>query len=253
MLLKNKNAVIYGGGGAIGGAVARAFAREGAKVFVSGRNLDSVEAVAREICAAGGRAEAAQVDALDEQAVNAHTAEVVASAGGIDICLNAIGVHAVQGTPLTELELSDFSYPINTWTATQFLTARAAARHMIEKRTGVILTLTASPARLAISMGGGFGIACLAIEGLSRSLAAELGPHGVRVVCLRPHRIVDSGLNADPRTGSDEFRRWLEDMTLLKRLPTLAEVANTAVFAASDHAASMTGAVMNLTAGMSVD
>jgi len=253
MLLNDKTAVIFGAGGAIGGAVARAFAREGARVFVSGRRRGAVEAVAREITAAGGAAEAAQVDALDEQAVNDHTADVVAKAGGLDLCFNAIGVHAIQGTPLTELALGDFIYPITTWTATQFLTARAAARHMIERRTGVILTLSASPARLAIPLAGGFGVACLAIEGLTRTLAAELGPYGVRVVCLRPHRIGDSGLNADPRVASDEFRRVLEDMTLLKRLPTLAEVAATAVFLASDQAASMTGAVANLTAGMSVD
>jgi 3-oxoacyl-[acyl-carrier protein] reductase len=253
MPLDEKTAVIFGAGGAVGGAVARAFAREGARVFLSGRRLGPVEAVAREIAAAGGSAEAARVDALDERAVDDHTADVVAKAGGLDICFNAIGVHAVQGTPLTELQLGDFSYPITTWTATQFLTARAAARHMIEKRTGVILTLTASPARLAIPLAGGFGVACLAIEGLTRTLAAELGPYGVRVVCLRPHRISDSGLNADPRVAEDAFRRALEDMTLLKRLPTLAEVADTAAFLASDHAAAMTGAVANLTAGMSVD
>jgi NAD(P)-dependent dehydrogenase (short-subunit alcohol dehydrogenase family) len=253
MMLGDKVAVIYGAGGAVGGAVARAFAREGARVFLSGRNLGSVEAVAREIAAAGGSAEAAQVDALDERAVDDHTADVVAKAGGLDVCLNAIGVHAVQGTPLTELDLGDFTFPITTWTSTQFLTARAAPRHMVDAHKGVILTLAASPARLALPGAGGFGVACAAIEGLSRTLAAELGPHGVRVVCLRPHRIGDSGLIADPRVGDDEFRHWLEDMTLLKRLPTLAEVADTAVFVASDHAAAMTGAVANLTAGMSVD
>ena len=252
-VLKDKTAVVYGAGGAIGGAVARAFGREGARVFVSGRRLGTVEAVAREIVAAGGAAAAAQVDALDEQAVDGHTADVVAKVSGLDICFNAVGVHAVQGTPLTELALGDFSYPITTWTATQFLRARAAARHMIEKGTGVILTLTASPARLAIPLGGGFGVACVAIEGLSRALAAELGPYGVRVVCLRPHRNSDSGLSADPRVADDDFRRVLEDLTLLKRLPTLAEVADTAAFLASDHAASMTGTVVNLTAGVSVD
>jgi 3-oxoacyl-[acyl-carrier protein] reductase len=169
------------------------------------------------------------------------------------VSLNAIGFTAVQGTPLTELALSDFAFPINTWTSSQFLTARAAARHMVTRRKGVILTLTASPARLAIPGAGGFGVACAAIEGLTHTLAAELGPQGVRVVCLKPHRISDSGLNADPRVDEAEFRRWLEEMTLLKRLPTLAEVANTAVFLASDHAGSMTGAVANLTGGMSVD
>jgi NAD(P)-dependent dehydrogenase (short-subunit alcohol dehydrogenase family) len=253
MLLQDKVAVVYGAGGAVGGAVARAFAAEGARVFLSGRTLGPVEAVARKIAAAGGSAEAAQVDALDEEAVDQYADQVAEQAGGIDVSLNAIGVHAVQGTPLTDLALDDFAYPITTWTSSQFLTARAAARHMVTKRQGVILTLTASPARLAIPGAGGFGVACAAIEGLTHTLAAELGPQGVRVVCLKPHRIGDSGSTADPRSEEAEFRRYLEDMTLLKRLPSLAEVANTAVFLASDHAGAMTGAVANLTGGMSVD
>jgi 3-oxoacyl-[acyl-carrier protein] reductase len=253
MLLQDKTAVVHGAGGAIGSAVARAFAAEGARVFLSGRTLGPVEAVAREIAAAGGSAEAAQVDALDEEAVDRYTDRVAEQAGGIDVCLNAVGIHAVQGTPLTDLALDDFTFPITTWPSTQLLTARAAARHMVKRRTGVILTLTASPARLAIPGAGGFGVACAAIEGLTRTLAAELAPHGVRVVCLRPHRIADSGADADPRSEDAEFRRVLEDMTLLKRLPTLDEVASTAVFLASDHAGAMTGVVADLTAGMSVD
>jgi 3-oxoacyl-[acyl-carrier protein] reductase len=253
MLLHDKVAVVYGAGGAIGGAVARAFGAEGAQVFLTGRSLAPVQAVAEEIAAAGGSAEAAKVDALDEAAVDQHIDQVAEQAGRIDVSFNAIGIHAVQGTPLTELALSDFAYPISTWPATQFLTARAAARHMVGKRNGVIITLTASPARLAIPGAGGFGVACAAIEALTRTLAAELGPQGVRVVGLQPHRIGDSGASADPRSDDAEFRKALEDMTLLKRLPTLAEVANTAVFLASDRAGVMTGTVANLTGGMSVD
>jgi NAD(P)-dependent dehydrogenase (short-subunit alcohol dehydrogenase family) len=253
MLLQDKVAVVYGAGGAVGGAVARAFGAEGARVFLSGRTLGPVEAVAQEIAAAGGSADAAQVDALDEAAVDRYTDQVAEQAGGIDVSMNAIGIHAVQGTPLTELALDDFAYPITTWPSSQFLTARAAARHMVTKRQGVILTLTASPARLALPGAGGFGVACAAIEALTHTLAAELGPQGVRVVCLKPHRIGDSGATADPRSEEAEFRRSLEEMTLLKRLPTLAEVANTAVFLASDHASSITGSVANLTGGMSLD
>jgi NAD(P)-dependent dehydrogenase (short-subunit alcohol dehydrogenase family) len=232
MLLQDKVAVVYGAGGAVGGAVARAFGAEGARVFLSGRTLGPVEAVAQEIAAAGGSADAAQVDALDEAAVDRYADQVAEQAGGIDVSMNAIGIHAVQGTPLTELALDDFAYPITTWPSSQFLTARAAARHMVTKRQGVILTLTASPARLALPGAGGFGVACAAIEALTHTLAAELGPQGVRVVCLKPHRIGDSGATADPRSEEAEFRRSLEEMTLLKRLPTLAEVANTAVFLA---------------------
>jgi 3-oxoacyl-[acyl-carrier protein] reductase len=255
MLLKDRTAVIHGAGGAVGGAVARAFARQGARVFLGGRTLAPVEAVARDILAAGGAAETAQVDALDGEAVERHAAGVAERAGRIDIVFNAVGFAAVQGTALTDLALDDFTFPIATWTATQFLTARAAARHMIPKRSGVILLLSASPARAAIAMTGGYGVACAAIEGLSRTLAAELSPQGIRVVCMRSHRIGETmRVDADfPAVKKDEFVTLLEDMTLLKRLPALDDVANTAVFLASDHAAAMTGTVANLTGGVSVD
>ena len=255
MLLHDKVAVIYGAGGAIGSAVARAFAREGARVFLSGRNVASVRAVADEIKAADGKADAATVDALNEDAVEQHVARVIEKAGRIDVVFNAVGFSVVQGVPLTELSLDDFVHPIVTWTTTQCLTARAAARHMAKKRAGVILTLSASPARVALASTAGFGVACAAIEGLSRTLAAELSPSGIRVVCIRPHRIGDTlGQDPDfPTVGAEEFRSFIESLTLLKRLPTLADVANTAVFLASDHAAAITGTVANLTCGMSVD
>jgi 3-oxoacyl-[acyl-carrier protein] reductase len=236
MLLRRKNAVIYGAGGAVGGAVARTFAREGANVFLAGRRLESIDMVAKEIAADGGVVEIAQVDALDENAVEQR-------------------IDSRQGTPLLELALEDFSFPIATWTRTQFLTARSAARRMVAKRSGVILMLSASPARMAIPLTGGFGVACAAIEGLSRTLAGELSPQGVRVVCLRPHRIGDT-LPVDPEfpeMEGESFRELLEGLTLLKRLPTLAEVADTAAFLASDRAGAITGTVANLTCGSSVD
>src|SRR5215208_3811280 len=182
MLLENKSAVIYGGGGAVGGAVARAFAREGAKVFLAGRTLAKLEAVAKEITEAGGVAEAAQVDALDEQAVERHVDDVAEKAGSIHILFNAIGMQDVQGRPLHEMMLEDFTRPIMIATRTQFLTARAAARRMVERGSGVIMTITAGPARRAFPNVGGFDTACAAIEGLWRTFASELGPHGVRLV-----------------------------------------------------------------------
>jgi 3-oxoacyl-[acyl-carrier protein] reductase len=254
MLLNDKVAVIYGAGGSIGGAVARAFAQEGAKVFLSGRDLPPIEAAAREIVAGGGQAEATRVDALDENAVDQNTASVADKTGRLDVVLNAIGFNPVQGIPLIELDREDFVAPISNWTTTQFLTARSAARYMVQKGSGVILTLSASPARLAIASTGGFGVACAAIEGLTRTLAAELSPHGIRVVCVRPHRIGDTlGGISDFPMAKEEFRSFIEDMTLLRRLPTLNEVAQTAAFLASDHAGAMTGTVANLTCGMSVD
>ena len=258
MLLENRTALVYGAGGKIGAAVASAFAREGASVFLAGRTLTTIEAVAASIVAAGGTAEAAEVDALDEQAVEEYASGVFGQAGSIDVSFNAISIGDVQGTPLLEMPLADFSRPIEVGTTTHLLTARAAGRHMLEQGSGVILTLSASGVRIADPvMGpplmGGFGVACTAIEALTMNLAGELGPRGIRVLCLRPEGIPETWSEyteeAKQFTKLEEFHDLLEGRTLLRRLPTLAEVANVAAFMASDQASAMTGTVVNLTCG----
>ena len=165
-MLTNKNAVIYGAGGAVGGAIARAFAREGARVFLTGRNLSKVDAVAKEITAAGGKDESAQVNALDEQAVNQHLQSVIDKAACVDISFNAVGIPnaTLQGVPLVELAAEQFSLPIATYTRSYFLTARLAARRMVEKRSGVIMTVTSVPSRTGIPLTGGVGPAMSAVE-----------------------------------------------------------------------------------------
>ena len=261
MLLEDKNAVICGGGGAIGGAVARAFAREGANVFLAGRTLTRVEEVTEEISAAGGTAEAARVDALDEQAVEEHVAAVAEKAGGIDVQFNAIGMEDVQGTPLLDMPLKDFAHPIIVATRTQFLTARAVARHMVGQGSGVILTITAGPARKAVANVGGFDTACAAIEGLWRSFAAELGPYGIRLVVVGSTGSPDTPdvqemLRLHARATGKSLEEVLADFgseTLLGRLPTLAEVADVTTLMASDRASAMTGTIANVTCGSIVD
>lgn len=264
MLLKNKNAVIYGAGGAIGGATARAFAREGARVFLTGHHIAALEAVAEQISAAGGVAETAELDALDEGAVEEHLNAVVQKVGHVDVSFNAVTPvpqPGIQGIPLTELSPESFTLPITKYSRTNFLTARAAARHMAERKSGVILTVTATPSRSGAPLVGGMAPAWAAIESLSRDLAAELGPHGVRVVCLRPAGIPETdtigvvfGLHATalgmPR---EDFQALMEGQTLRRRLQTLAEVANVAAFIASDQASAMTGTVANLSSGSIVD
>jgi NAD(P)-dependent dehydrogenase (short-subunit alcohol dehydrogenase family) len=258
MLLENKTAVIYAAGGAIGGAVARAFAREGARLFLTGRNVAKVDAVAEEIVAAGGVAEAAEVDALDEQAVEEHLNTVA----GVDISFNAIGPGPTpHRRPLTELAGDAFARPIGFYTSSNFITATAAARRMAGQGRGVILTLTAVPGRMPANLLGGQAPAWAAVEAFSRSLALELGPAGIRVVCLRSHAIPETPLieanfaTAAEATGMApaEFQAQLEQTTLLKRLPTLAEVADTAAFIASDRAGAMTATVVNLSAGSITD
>jgi NAD(P)-dependent dehydrogenase (short-subunit alcohol dehydrogenase family) len=260
MRLENKNAVIYGAGGAVGGAVARAFAREGATVFLSGRNLAKVDLVARDIRAAGGQAEAAQVDALDEQAVDKHLSAVTAKADGVDISFNAIGIPntTLQGVPLVDLAVDQFSLPIATYTRSNFLTARLAARRMVAKRSGVILTVTPVVARIGIPLIGGFAPAMSAVEQLTRSLSVELAPHGIRVVGLRTDGMPETGTIKEVfgihakayGISREQFQELIAGKNHRRRLPTLAELANVAVFMASDEASAMTGTVANLSMGM---
>jgi NAD(P)-dependent dehydrogenase (short-subunit alcohol dehydrogenase family) len=258
MMLKNKAAVIYGAGGAVGSAVARAFASEGASLFLTGRRLAAVEAVAREVASAGGSAEAAEVDALDERAVDEHLQSVIDNAGQLDISFNAIGMPNPKiRLPLVELDAEQFSLPIATYTRSYFLTARLAARRMVANGSGVIMTVTSTPSRTGVPFVGGGGPAMAAVEALTRGLSAELAPQGIRVVGLRPQAMPETDrikesfelyAKASKMTW-EQFQELLAGRTHTRRLSTLAEMANVAVFMASDKASGMTGTTINLTMG----
>jgi NAD(P)-dependent dehydrogenase (short-subunit alcohol dehydrogenase family) len=257
MMLKDKVVVVYGAGGAIGGAVARAFASEGAKLFVTGRLRAPVDEVARDIVSAGGSAEAGTIDALDEQAVDQHLQYVVDRAGRIDISFNAVGIPdtKIVGVPLVELDAEQFSMPITAYATSYFLTARLAARRMLANKSGVIMTVTALPSRTGTTLVGGYGPAMAAKEALTRSLSAELAPNGIRVVSLRPHGIPETPTMKDvfelKASGItyERFQEFLAGTTHPRRVMTLAEVADVAVFMASDKASGMTGTTVNLTMG----
>jgi NAD(P)-dependent dehydrogenase (short-subunit alcohol dehydrogenase family) len=251
MLLEAKNAVIYGGGGAIGGAVARAFAHEGARVFLAGRSLDKLEAVAQGIRSTGGEAHVAQVDALDEAAVDEHADAVAAQAGGLDISFNLITHGDVQGTPLAEMVLDDFARPIVTAVRTMFLTARAAARHMIRQRSGVILVFGGAGDPLRDYYLGGLQVAFAAMEALRRQLASELGPHGIRVVTLRTGGVPES--LPEGVDGREAITESIVKSTMLNRAATLEDVGNVAAFVASDRARTMTAATANISCGALID
>jgi NAD(P)-dependent dehydrogenase (short-subunit alcohol dehydrogenase family) len=257
MLLENKVAVVYGGGGIIGGAVARAFASEGARVFIAGRTKDTLEAVAAEISHAGAVANLAIVDALDEAAVEGHFASVVGAAGAVDICFNAVSHGDVHGSPLVTMPLDDFIRPVTTATRTLFLTTKAAARHMTQRGSGVIMAITATTSRQTIPEVGGTGVAFDAIESQCRQWAAELGPLGVRVVWLLTTGIPEAlhGGDQQPAYGRgspmtrDQHVEWMRDKTMLHRLTTLADVGAAAAWLASDAAKGMTAVGLNLTDG----
>ena len=242
MQLQDKTAVVYGAAGTIGRVVASTFAREGAHVYLVGRTADTLDAVATEIRAAGGRAETAVVDAFDRAAVDAHAASLGAL-GGIDISFNAVSVDVEQNVPLVDMPTEDFIGPIDGLCRTHFITATAAAREMSKRGSGVIIVLTATSAKEWRHEMGGFSPACAALEAMTRSLAGEVGRKGVRVVGIRT--------NLNPETiglTDDDVPQLVRD-TILGRLPRLAELAGTAVYLASDAAAAITGVAINMSCG----
>jgi NAD(P)-dependent dehydrogenase (short-subunit alcohol dehydrogenase family) len=257
MLLENRNAIIYGGGGSIGGAVAREFAKKGARVFLVGRTREKLEAVAEDIEAAGGSAEVAVLDALDENAVEEHAKEVVSQGGSIDISFNLVTRGDVQQIPLVEMELADFIRPITAGITTNFITARAAARQMIEQGSGVILALDSGSANGSPMMGG-TGPADAATDVFVRNLAAEIGPRGVRVVGIWTAGLPEtlSREKMAPYVGGEldeaTYRSILEnldEMRMTRRSPTLAQLSATAAFLASEKAGAITGTFVNVTSG----
>ncbi|WP_290060431.1 SDR family NAD(P)-dependent oxidoreductase [Amycolatopsis solani] len=249
-LLAGKNAVVYGAAGRIGSAVAAAFAGEGATVFLAGRTLSRLEEVAGRIRAKGGAAETAEVDALDERAVDEH-ADAVAARGGLHVSFNLIAHGDVQGTPLVDMALADYERPVLTAVRTQFLTARAAARHMTEQRSGVILLFGGAGDPVREFPVGGLQVAFHALEAMRRQLAAELGPRGIRTVTLRTGGIPEVLPAEFP--GRDKIEASIVGQTMLGRAATLADIGAVAAFVASDRARTMTASTVNVSCGALVD
>lgn len=248
MMLDNKVAVIYGGGGSIGGAAAKAFAREGAQVFLSGRSQGSLDKVADAIRSVGGKVETAIVDALDEESVDAFVEGVITKAGRIDISLNVIGVGDVQ-KPLMDITTDEFLQPIQNAMRTQFLTTRAAARHMITQGGGVVLAFGGNGTQTIAGLGG-FKVSLDATEGLRRQWAAELSQYGIRILTLKTGGVPES-------IADEKMRAEIEPMILkdapMKRVATLADVGNVLAFVASDLGRTITNTEVNISCGALVD
>lgn len=262
-LLQHKQAVIFGASSAIGTAVAKEFAAQGASVFLSSRRLAAVEDLATSLQQDGGSAYAAQVDALDEQAVNAYLDDVAHKAGSIDILLNLMGPQPKDygnATSTLELPIEKFLLPLNTLVLSQFITARAAARHMVQQHAGVLLFVTSIPSHgfpNASAIGTAFG----AMESLMRCLAADFSPAGVRVVGLRPGampetRTIQQSVENGAKTlgiSKEQILSVMEQNTWLKRLTTVADTARLAAFLASDNARTITGSIVNASSGAVID
>ena len=261
MLLKDKPAIIYGGGGAVGGAVAKAFAREGAQTFLAGRTAEKLEKVAEEIRSHGGKVEVAIVDALNREAVEGHLTMVTDKVGPVKLMFNAIDWGETQGQALVDMTYERFSDAITAALQTWFVTGTTVARHMMQHDGGTIVGITANVGRSPVAMVGGFAVACAAVEHLLRQLAMETGPAGVRVCFVRSAGSPDApGVREAFKLRAAETGLSFEEVlsqagsgSPLRHLPWLAEVADAAVLLASDYARGMTATLANVTCGAQVD
>lgn len=265
MSMSGKTAVIFGGSGAIGGATGHALARQGAHVHLGARNRGRLERAARDIRAAGGTVHTFEVDALDGQATAEQVAQLAARTGGIDIVVNATSFMHDQGKEIDDLSYAEFMQGVTPFLSAQFNICKAVAPHMGGERGGAIITVVAPAGRMAAPGHLGHIVGCAGMEAFAKTLASELGPRNIRVLCLRSHAIANA-VEAGSYTGELfapkaramglTVQDWLGGAaqgTMLKRLPTLSQVAETVAFMASDHAAAMTATSVNVTGGATLD
>ena len=261
MMLTGKKVLLFAAAGAVGSAVAKEFARQGADLWLSARRREALEPLANEFRNAGVSVKTEAVDALDERQVD-RWISAATSAGSIDVVLNAIGIRPSvngYGQPAVDLSAEHFQAPLSH-VLSQFLTARSAARSMVDAGRGVIMTLSASIGKEARPFMAGLSAGCAAVEGMTRSLAAEFGPRGVRVVCLSPGAMLETRTIRETIAGNAEtaeipeeaFRRSIAEGALLRRTTTLEEMARVAAFLASDSAGCLTGQVISMSCGQVV-
>lgn len=262
--LEGKTALVFGAGGDVGAGVAREFAAQGAQLFLSGRTISRVQDVASEIANRGGTAAVAEVDALDEGAVESYFGQVVDAAGRIDVVFNATGPQPIEyrnGTNTMELPIDAFMLPITTIVRSHFITARSAARHMMRQQSGVLVFLSATPSRGLSPNLSAVGATYGAVESFARCLATELGPSGVRVVCVRSMGMAETRTMqqtyelAGKSTGmpKEKMQEIVASRALLRRPPSVAETARLIAYLASDEASTLTGAIVNSSCGQVID
>jgi 3-oxoacyl-[acyl-carrier protein] reductase len=260
--LKNKVAVVFAASGAIAGAVARSLAEHGAKVYVTARNLEAVKALAKGVKANGGQAEAGKVDALNETEIDNYLQKVVAGNGKLDVIFNGIGNYyqdAGSGSPSTIVTFEQFLSPLQKFCGSQFLTSRAAAKYMIQSASeGTILLLSSALSRMKTPNMAGFAASCAAIEALTRVMAAEFGPQGIKVTCICPAAILESHKISEmigdfsKRLGISQQQmteQVYKRFDILKTGPTLKDVGEIAAFLASDNGIAFNSHIVDVDCG----
>ncbi len=256
-LLQGKNAIIFGANGALGAKVAKAFEESGASVYLSDINPRKT--------ASSTNAEIRKVDTLNEKEVNEYFSWFEREDIAVDIVINLSASNPAEynhGKPALEVSLEQFLIPLKTTTANQFVTAKAAFPIMAKQKSGVIIFITSTLAKVGSAWCTALTASHAATEGLVRSLASEWGPEGVRVIGLRSEAMPDSPtidytfktMGANIGLSRDEMQEFVEQQkTALKRLPSTKETAEAIVLAASSLAGYMTGTTLNHSGGHILD
>lgn len=244
--LKDKVAVVFAASGEIAGAVARSFAQHGAKVYVTARNEAAVKSLAGQIIAAGGHAEPAKVDAQNEAEIESLVKKIVLDNGRLDIVFNGIGASYQEmggRPPTTQATFEQFMAPMQKIVGSQFLTSRTAAKYMAATQSkGTILLLTAALSKSKFPNLAGITAASCAVEGLTRVMAAEFGPEGIKVTCicagaLMETKRISGWIDAAAKQYGipvDQMIAQYKAFDILKTSPTLKQLGETAAFLASE-------------------
>jgi len=232
--LDGKTALVTGAGRGIGRAVALALAAAGAELVLVSRTRSELEEVAGEIARHGGRAQLLPFDVTDSAVMRT----AIGGLGRLDILVNNAGLNRPQPFLEVDEETLDRLLTLNVRAA--FLTAQAAARRMVAQKGGVIINMSSQMGHVGSERDRTVYVMTKhALEGLTKAMAVELAPKGVRVVSIAP-TFIDTPL-VRPFFDDPTFRQWVLDRIPLGRLGTVEEVASAVVFLASPAAALVTG------------
>jgi 3-oxoacyl-[acyl-carrier protein] reductase len=245
------SAIVTGGSRGIGRATALALAYEGAKVVVNYRQRGKeANDVVGMIQRAGGEAFVFQADVVDRGAVNEMVAEAVKRLGGVDILVNNAGIS--RGVrPLLELGEEDLDAMVDTNVKGILFCVQAAAPHMMKKQYGKIVNIS-SLAGIGTALVGTtlYAATKAAVIILTKRLALELGPYHINVNAIAPgHIITDMTVMGRSSAEVEEHRRYFEEHTMLRREGVPEDIANAALFLASDDASFVTGQVLSVDGG----
>lgn len=261
MKLQNKVAAIFAANGAIAREVAIEMAKEGAIVYVSGRNLNEVKSLSAEILANGDFAKPFQVDATNENEIENFLKQIVEEEGKLDIVFNGIGIRAKDGgygQPSTILPFETFMKPIQMHLGSQFLTSRIGAKYMQQTESkGTILLLTASLSRIKSPFMSGITAACAGIEGLTRTFATEFGMSGIKVICINPtampetRTIIETTIENAKTIGipAEVMAEQMSNGGLLKKSLTTKDTGRVAAFLVSDAGAALNSHIVDVDFG----